>query len=125
MKRTLKRWVALVLLAVFSFSHASLALADCPVDRASLAQMISQAAEDPCCNALSPAGYESLYGNRCIAHCTSDLRAAGLAVALVRAPADAPVLLLARVADDRWRAELSAPPPQAVPPRILLHSFLI
>jgi hypothetical protein len=124
-KRTLKRWIALVLLAVFSFSHASLALADCPVDRATLAQAIAQAAENPCCNRVSPAGYESLYGNRCVAHCTSDLRAAGLAVALVRAPADAPVLLLAAFDDDRARARFDAPPPEAVPPRILLHSFLI
>jgi hypothetical protein len=60
-----------------------------------------------------------------VAHCTSDLRAAGFAPALVRAPADAPVLLLTRVADDRGRAELGAPPPEAVPSRILLHSFLI
>jgi hypothetical protein len=125
MKRSLKRWVALVLLAVFSFSHASLALADCPVDRASLAQAISQAADNPCCDGMSPMGYESLYGNRCIAHCTSDLRAAGLAVALVRAPADAPVLLVERLAEDRGRAELSTPPPEAVPARILLHSFQI
>jgi hypothetical protein len=125
MTRTLRRWTALLLLAVFSFSHASLALADCPVDRATLAQAISQAAENPCCNAVSPVGYESLYGNRCIAHCTSDLRAAGLAVALVRAPADAPVFLLARVDRDAAGPRSDASPPETVPPRILLHSFLI
>lgn len=123
--RTLKRWIALLLLAVFSFSHASLAFADCPVDRATLAQAITQSAENPCCNGVSAAGYESLYGNRCVAHCTSDLRAAGLAVALVRAPADAPVLLLASFDDGGSGVRLDAPPPEAVPSRILLHSFLI
>jgi hypothetical protein len=126
MKRMLKRWIALVLLAVFSFSHASLALADCPMDRATLSQSIARAAEEPCCASAVPAGYESLYGNRCVAHCTSDLRLAGLPVALLRQPADAPVLLLSGF---DWHsppaARLDMPSPEAVPPRILLHSFLI
>ena len=123
--RTLKRSIALLLLAVFFFSHASLALADCPVDRATLAQAIVQAADNPCCSTVYPASYESHYGNRCVAHCTSDLRASGFAVALVRAPAETPVLWLDRLEGDEGRAQLEAPPPQAVPPRILLHSFLI
>lgn len=126
MKRTLKRWIALALLAVFSFSHASLALADCPMDRATLAQTIAQAAEDPCCEAATPAGYESLYGNRCVAHCTSDLRLAGQPVALLREPADAPVLLLpAFDGHSPPAAHVDLLPPEAVPSRILLHSFLI
>lgn len=125
MKRSLKRWITLLLLTAFGFSHASLALADCPMERASLAQALAQAAENPCCGAVGPAAYESLYGNRCVVHCTSDLRLAGSAVALVRAPAEAAVLVFARVGDDYALARLGAPPPEAVPPRILLHSFLI
>lgn len=126
MKPGLKRWIALLLLATFGFSHVSLALADCPIERASLAKAMAQAAEEPCCASVSVAGYDSLYGNRCVVHCTSDLRLPGLTVALVRAPADAPVLLVARPEEgSAARTRFDSPPPAAVPPRILLHSFLI
>lgn len=64
--------------------------------------------------------------NRCVAHCTSDLQLSGLAAAIARAPADAPVLLLPRAGlRVPGGAGLEAPPPGAVPSRILLHSFLI
>ena len=126
MKRSVKRWISLLLLAAFGFAHVSLALADCPIERASLAKAMAQAAEDPCCASVSVAGYDSLYGNRCVVHCTSDLRLSASTVALVRAPSDAPVLLLARPDEgSAARARFDSPPLEAVPPRILLHSFLI
>ena len=125
MNRILKRWIALCLLAALGFSHVSLSLADCPIERGALAQAVASADEHGCC-AVSISGFESLYGNRCVAHCTSDLQLAGLATALVRSPADVPVLLLEtyhrRPTVSRG---LEAPPPGAPPRRILLHSFLI
>lgn len=70
--------------------------------------------------------YAPQHANRCIAHCTSDLQLSGLAVALIRGPAEAPVLLVPRVEPSLpGGAGLEAPPPRAVPSRILLHSFLI
>lgn len=121
-----RRWIALLLLAMFGFSHVSLALADCPIERASLAQAIAHAADNPCCNSIADAGYESLYGNRCVAHCTSDLRLAGSAPTLLRAPADTPVLAVAQIeAGSLAPPQLDAPPPPTITSRILLHSFLI
>lgn len=125
MKRILKRWIALCLLAALGFSHASLSLADCPIERGALAQAVEPANEHGCC-AVSVSGFQSLYGNRCVAHCTSDLQLSGLATALVRSPADIPVLVL-ETYDPRPTGSggLEAPPPGAPPRRILLHSFLI
>lgn len=66
------------------------------------------------------------HANRCIAHCTADLQLPGLAAALVRGPADAPVLVVPRV-EPRFLsgAGFEVPRSPAVPSRILLHSFLI
>jgi hypothetical protein len=61
----------------------------------------------------------------CVAHCTFDLQLAGLPLVLVRHPVELPVLLVA-VAEVRPNPTAPpAPPPLAVPRRILLHSFLI
>ncbi|MGQ0546696.1 MAG: hypothetical protein ACT4P3_15390 [Betaproteobacteria bacterium] len=125
MRARIIRRIAIALIALLGFAQASLSLADCPVERGALALAMAPAGEDGCCGA-SVSGFDSLYGNRCVAHCTSDLQLAGLAVALVRSPADLPVLLLER-RDDRGSPPtgLQAPPPGAPPARILLHSFLI
>jgi hypothetical protein len=112
-------------MALLAFAQASVALAACSMDRGGMAQMVTVG--DGCgdCNAEVKT-YVPQYANRCVAHCTADLQLNGLALALVRGPADAPVLLVPRV-EPRFLggAGLEAPPPGAVPPRILLHSFLI
>ena len=125
MNRALKRWIASVLLAALAFTHASVSFAACPLERGHLGAVVASKAE-PCGDDLSVTGFESLYANRCVAHCTSDLQLAGAPVALVRSPGDAPVLVLppAPIArTPRLLAEDS--PPGEVPIRILLHSFLI
>jgi len=125
MNRALKRWVASVLLAALAFSHASVSFAACPLERGHLGAVMASKAV-PCGDDLSVTGFESLYANRCVAHCTSDLQLSGDAAAIVRSPGDAPVLVLKPAATARAPRTISDPsPPGEVPIRILLHSFLI
>ncbi|MGH8221904.1 MAG: hypothetical protein ACREQZ_02920 [Woeseiaceae bacterium] len=125
MRARIVRRIAIALIALLGFAQASLALADCPIERGALAQAVEAANDEGCCG-VSVSGFESLYGNRCVAHCTSDLQLAGLATALVRSPADMPVLLLERRDYGAGGGTgLQAPPPGAPPTRILLHSYLI
>ena len=126
MNRALKRWVALVLLAALAFSHASVSFAACPLERGHLGAVMTSTAVDPYGCDLSVTGFQSLYANRCVAHCTSDLQLSGDAAAIVRSPGDAPVLVLKPAATARVPRTISDPsPPGGVPIRILLHSFLI
>ena len=117
----LKFWIALLLLAGLAFSQASVALAACAMERGGMAQM----ADDGCCCDLATDPAEPQLANQCVAHCTADLQLSGMAVALVHACTDAPVL---------WLPDLRAIPSHpggpkaplvAIPSRILLHSFLI
>ncbi len=125
MNRALKRWIASVLLAALAFTHASVSFAACPLERGHLGAVMTSKAE-LCDDDLSVTGFESLYANRCVVHCTSDLQLSGDAAAIVRSPGDAPVLVLKPAATARVPRTISDPsPPGAVPIRILLHSFLI
>ncbi len=125
MNHALKRWVASVLLAALAFTHASVSFAACPLERGHLGTVMTSKAE-PCRDDLSVTGFESLYANRCVAHCTSDLQLSGDAAAIVRSPGEAPVLVLKPAATARVPRTISDPsPPGEVPIRILLHSFLI
>jgi|SRR6266850_2227740 len=125
MKRALKRWVTSVLLVALAFTHASVSFAACPLERGHLGAVMTSKAE-PCGDDLSVTGFESLYANRCVAHCTSDLQLAGDAVAVVRSPGDTPVLVLPPAPIVRMpRLITEDSPPGEVPIRILLHSFLI
>jgi hypothetical protein len=126
MTRRLARRIAFSLVALLMFSQGAVALAACAMDRG---QPVTEAAE-PCMEHMPSSGdaapHAMQHGNLCAAHCTADLQAFAMPVALLRAPADAPVLLVApfqRASVDRPASE--APPPRGVPPRILLHSFLI
>ena len=125
MNRALKRWVTSVLLAALAFTHVSVSFAACPLERGHLGAVVASKAE-PCGDDLSVTGFESLYANRCVAHCTSDLQLAGDAVAVVRSPGDTPVLVLPPAPIARMpRLITEYSPPGEVPIRILLHSFLI
>jgi hypothetical protein len=121
-----RRWWAIVVLAAIAFTHASLAFSDCQLDRTALAATMRSSASEPCEHGGLVAKDWIKFENRCFAHCTADLQTVGHAVALVRSPADAPVLALtlaepvsvARIAFDALQ-------PAAPPPRILFRSFLI
>jgi hypothetical protein len=126
LRRDRGRWWAIVLLAAIAFTQVSLAFSDCQLDRTALLATMRSSTSDPCDHGGLVAKNWIKFENRCFAHCTADLQTVGHAVALLRSPADAPVLALvpskplslARIAFD-------APQPGAPPPRILFRSFLI
>lgn len=120
MSRRLRRAIALVMFAALAFAQASIALAACGLDRGSLAQAVESSADCPCVESSS----ELSAG--CVAHCTADLQLAGAATVIARAPADAPVLLVAPSEPRQASRELQAAyPPGGLPARILFQSFLI
>jgi hypothetical protein len=124
MNLRLLRRVSIWLIAMLAFAQASIAIAACSMERGSLAPMLEMADGCGCETHVKPDAPQ--YANRCVAHCTADLQLSGGTAALVRSPADAPVLFVQSF--DRspvLRTGLEAPPPGTVPPRILLHSFLI
>lgn len=123
----LKRWIALSLLAATVFAQASFAAAMCEMDRRTLSQVVVAATEPACGCDADAAGHEPFATNRCLAHCTADLQIAGFPVAIVRSPADAPVLFAqpGENSQTAHRGRLDSPPLAAVPIRILLHSFLV
>lgn len=120
-------WVARLLLAVMVFAQASFASADCPADRSRLWHAIAPEVGAPCePGMVSMTGYGPLNANRCVAHCTADLQIAAAAVAIVRSPADTPVLLVPRLQSRPvFQTGLEAPAPGTPPPRVLLHAYLI
>ena len=127
LRRRLRRQVALLMLAVLGFAQASVALAACAMDRGELAQAAgtpphAMPAGHECCDEEdSPAAA----GNLCLAHCTSDLQAFGWAGFAVPAVGRAVLVVLPQAVARTPRSAVAAAPPPRVPPRILLHSFLI
>jgi hypothetical protein len=120
----IKRRVARLLIGLLVFSQASIAFAACSMDRGAMAQAMTS--DDACADCASAPGGAAPIRNVCLAHCTSDLQLAGIAIALAAAPADLPVLMVARPElRSTPRTGLSTPPSGAPPHRILLHSFLI
>lgn len=122
MKTSVIRRVVLCLIAVWAFGQAAVALAACSMERGAPMQMAQ--ADGTCeCSSDSPSGQSA---NVCASHCNADLQLCGGAPVLVRAPANTPVLLVvqpqSRLID---RTALEAPPPRALPHRILQHAFLI
>ncbi len=123
MTRRLLRRTAVLLSALFLFAQGSVALAACAMDRGSMAPAMELPAEVECdCDTARANASPSA---KCVAHCTSDLRLAGAAFVLVRAPAVFAVLQVAAFRDSAIRVAEKSPPRSGVPPRILLHSFLI
>ena len=122
-----RRWLAVFVLATIAFTQASLAFSACQLDRKSLSRAMGSAGAVAHDCEIAIATDWTKFPNRCFSHCTADLQTVGDAVALVRSPADAPVLTLARLEHlSLLHAGLEAlPPPAAPPPRILFHQFLI
>ena len=126
MKRDSRRWLAIFVLAAIAFTQASLAFSACQLDRKSLPRAMGSAGAVAHDCEIPIATDWTKYPNRCFAHCTADLQTVGNAVALVRNPADAPVLALVRLERLPFaRTGLEASPPGAPPPRILFQQFLI
>jgi|SRR5688572_4641708 hypothetical protein len=118
------RWVVILVLAALGFTQASLAFSGCQFNRAALSAAMRSAASDPCYEADTMAPIQ--FTNRCFAHCTADLQTVGSAVALVRSPADSPVLILVTAEPRSFaRIEFDAHWPGAPPPRILFRTLLI
>lgn len=124
MNRRLLRRTAFLLTAMFLFAQGSVALAACAMDRGSLAPAMEMAADECDCGAIEANAAPSV---NCVAHCTADLQLpGGAAVVVVRAACASAVLHVAAFRDS-WIQVFTgkAPPPRGVPPRILLHSYLI
>jgi len=123
MNLRLIRRVALWLIATLAFAQASVVLAACAMDRASMAQAMTMAADESC--TCGGAEMQTSVTASCVAHCTVDLQVAGLPIALVHGSASAPILLVPIAGVDPSLTALHTPPPIPLPRRILLHSFLI
>ena len=119
MNRRLLRRFAVALIALLAFAQAGVALAGCFMDRGGMANM---AMLGDCCNPAPEFEPVPELKNDCLAHCTADLQLSGLPVALVQAPADAPVLLVPLPLATYPPPPLPTP---SIPSRILLHSYLI
>jgi hypothetical protein len=125
MSRRFKRWLSILMLGTLAFAQVNLVFAACAMDRGQLAQMISQPADHDCCDQDTAPGAMPMAANGCFVQSTSDLQTLAAPMSFEPAPAAVTLLLplpeSRPVALSRW----SVPPPKAVPPRILLHSFLI
>lgn len=124
MSRRLRRLTATWLLALLGFAQGSLAIAGCVMDRAELPQVLTGTAPHDCCD---EAGGQAMSPNGCVTQSTSDLQVVGAPIVPAAvAPSLQAVLVVASLppgVSARWAAEIQ--PPTVVPPRILLHSFLI
>ena len=127
MRHRFRRWIAMLLLGALAFAQASVSFASCAMERGAMARVIATEQGERCEHGATYATNSTPQNaNRCVVHCTADLQAAGLPVALVRSASDAPVLLLPRVGRTLApHTGLEATPLGTPPPRILLHSFLI
>ena len=127
MKSRTRRWVAIAVLALLGFTQASLVLAACAMDRAQLAQVLTQPDDHACCDEMaSGQGGDGMpmTANECVVHSTADLQAPGGPLPIFAAIADLPILHLPVV---RPAVVPRATPlrRERVPSRILLHSYLI
>jgi hypothetical protein len=123
MNLRLLRRVATLLIALFVFAQASVVLAACAMDRASMAQAMTMASDESC--TCGGSEMQKSVTASCMAHCTVDLQLSGLPIALVRGPTSAPVLVVQMAEVHSGLTALHTPPPSPLPRRILLHSFLI
>jgi len=131
MSRRAKRLLSIWMLAMLAFTHGSLALAACGMERGQLHEMAAgeaQASAHDCCDEPMPVtqGKLPLSVIGCVSHCTADLQAVSFPAAPVFAVASARIFVRAPVAAAHPEpSRLDERPPAAVPFRILLHSFLI
>jgi hypothetical protein len=117
------RRTALMLIALFAFAQASVAVAGCLMDRGSMAASQEMAADNGCdCPPADGGGPSAV----CVSHCTADLQLFGQYMAPVVHAAPQHGVLVVHGSDRRLAVAIPYVPPPATPPRrILLHSFLI
>jgi hypothetical protein len=128
MTRRTRRWLSIAVLAMLAFSQASIVLAACAMERAGLAEVLAEPTAHDCCDqSAAPHGGDvmPMSANACLTHSTSDLQVTGSLVPIAVAASDVPVLFLPPHEATSTVPRLGAPPRAIVPPRILLHSFLI
>lgn len=107
-----KRWLSILVLGTLAFAQLNLALAACAMDRGQLAQMLSQPAGHECCDeAMAPAHADDM--------------SITPKVSIGYAPLVGVLILPLRTSNAVVASRGSAPPPNPIPSRILLHSFLI
>lgn len=125
MKRRLRFWIALLMLAALAFSQASFALAQCGMERGEMGSMAAAADEEGCC-AQPEYRPADMLAAACLSHCTADLQLCGQSLPMLPASAGAPAALWPeRAYSPPMRHAIDACPVRKVPARILLHSFLI
>jgi len=117
----------MLVLALLAFAQESVAFSSCSMDRGTMNTAMAAGNDKSgadCEGSVTDAVPQN--ANLCALHCTWDLQVAGVAVALLRSPADLPILTVALShTAPAPRTGLHAPPSGAPPHRILLHSFLI
>jgi hypothetical protein len=123
MNRSFLRRTAVLMTALFLSAQGSVALAACAMDRGSMAPAMEMPADMECdCGEMEATATPTA---TCVAHCTVDLQLSGGAFILVRTPSVFAVLHVVAYRDSSIRVAQKSPPHSGVPPRILLHSFLI
>ena len=127
MRLRTRRWVSIAMLALLAFTQSTVVLAACAMDRAQLAQVLTQPADHDCCDEMgSGHGGDAtpMSVTECVVHSTADLQVSGGPLPIFAAIGSVPVL----------HSPVDGPPPvrraapllrERVPCRILLHSFLI
>jgi hypothetical protein len=123
MNLRLVRRLSIWIIALFAFAQASVVFAACEMERASMAQAMTMDADEPC--SCGGGEMQTTVTASCVAHCTADLQLSGLPVTLVYGLPAAPIRIAPTSNVDLALMARHAPPPFAVPRRILLHSFLI
>lgn len=124
LSRTLRTWVALLLLGALAFAHASVSMAACSMERGAMNEVLAVGTEAPCDCSTSVSESGPLYANRCLAHCTADLQLAGAALAILADATQGAILLVPQGPPAEWRLRPGGASPWAtIPRRIQLHSF--
>src|SRR4051812_6494844 len=122
MNRRLIRRIAFCLIALLGFAQGTVALAACMMERGGAMQADSAGHRSDC--DMQPASGQTespLPANLCAAHCTADLKPPGVPAVVVQAQGESQVLFAFPSPVERGAAPAAeVPPPQTVPPRILL-----
>jgi hypothetical protein len=119
------RRIAILLLAVYAFAQASVALAACGMDRGAMAQAMAMPADHGCDDCAGQAGDADSITAVCVAHCTADLQLTAAEPVSIAATVCAPGLTVPK---PRWGAGppvAAYQPPGMLSRRILLHSFQV
>jgi hypothetical protein len=119
------RRIAILLLAVYAFAQASVALAACGMDRGAMAQAMAMPAGHGCDDCAGQAGDADSITAACVAHCTADLQVTAAEPVFIAGTVYAQGLTLPRPRWDAGPPVAAHWPPGTLSRRILLHSFQV